>query len=123
MGGEDEHAIGRQMLGEKAKKVLPLLAIQVGEQRSAPNQVEPMAEADTADILLRINRRRVELGSAEIHCITIEIAGGQMGIGERRSHIRQTRPCPHGKSRIDVGSTWAVARADLTQSSADLPTS
>src|SRR5882762_3016506 len=36
--------------------------------------------------------------------------------------MRQTRPRPHGRSRIDVGAMWAVVSADLMQSSADLPT-
>ena len=37
--------------------------------------------------------------------------------------IRQTRPCPHGRSRIDVGVTLAVFNARLMHSSADSPTS
>lgn len=84
MGGEDEHTIGRQMLGKKAEEVRPLRSIQVREQRSAPDQVEVLAEANAPDILLRINRPGVEVRSAEVHPVTVEIAGGQMGIGEKR---------------------------------------
>ena len=84
MGGEDEHATRRQVLGKKAQKIRPLLTIQVREQRSAPDQVEASAEADAPDILLRINRRRVKLRNAEVHPVTVEIAGSQMGIGEKR---------------------------------------
>ena len=40
MGSEDEHAIRRQMVGEKANKGRPALAVQLREKRSAPNEVE-----------------------------------------------------------------------------------
>src|SRR4029077_7432641 len=43
--------------------------------------------------------------------------------GKRALSIRQTRPWPHGRSSIDVGAMCALARAELMQSSADLPTS
>ncbi len=84
MGGEDEHAIRRQVLGKKAQEIRPLLTIQVREQRSAPDQIEALVEADAPDILVRINRRRVKLRSAEVHRVTVDIAGSQMGIGEKR---------------------------------------
>jgi hypothetical protein len=35
MGGEDEHAIRRQVVGKKAQEIRPLLTIQVREQRPA----------------------------------------------------------------------------------------
>jgi hypothetical protein len=54
------------------------------EQRSAPDQVEALVEADAPDILVRINRRRVKLRSAEVHRVTVEIAGRQMSIREQR---------------------------------------
>ena len=123
MGGEDEHAIRRQVLGKKAQEIRPLLTIQVREQRSAPDQVEALVEADAPDILVRINRRRVKLRSAKVHPVTVEIAGSQLGMGKNALSIRQTRPWPHGRSRIDVGAMWVVVSADLLQSSADLPTS
>ena len=104
MGGEYEHAIRQQMLGKKTQEVRPLVAIQVRKQRAAPNQVEALVEGDLSDILLRIKRRRIELRSAEVDPVTVEIAGRQLSIGKNALSIRQTRPCPHGRSRIDAGA-------------------
>jgi hypothetical protein len=109
MGGEDEHAVRGQMVGKKVQKGWPLLATQVGEKRSAPNQIERLVEADTADILLRINRRRIELGRAEIHCIAVEIADRQMGIRKRRSQDPTDTPVPgwqvEDRRWFDVGGS------------------
>jgi len=84
MSRENEHAIGCQVLSKEAQEVRPLRSIQVREQRSAPNQVEALAQANALDILLRINRPGVELPSAEVHRVTVKIAGGQMGMRETR---------------------------------------
>ena len=75
MGGEDEHPVWRQMVGKKTKEVRPLLRIQVREEGSTPNQVETPVEVDAPDILMRIKRRCVEVGSTEFRPVTVEIAG------------------------------------------------
>lgn len=77
-----------------------------GEKRSAPNEVERLIEADTADILLRIDRRRIELGGAEIHFIAVQIADCQMGLRERGSEHSTDPSVPgwqvEGRRRFDV---------------------
>src|SRR5436190_18016017 len=49
MGGEDEHAIRREVLGKKAEEVRQLRSIQLRVRRSAPGQIDARDEAGGAE--------------------------------------------------------------------------
>jgi len=122
MRGQDNDAVRGQMAAEETKQVLNSLAIEMRDERAAPDQIKLLTEIKRTAVLCGVSGTHVKRACAEVYRIASRSQAVTRALGNLSTKKRSTRPWPHGRSSTFlIWSLGTFSRIRSTQCMPDRP--
>lgn len=92
MRGQDNDAVRGQMAAEETKQVLNSLAIEMRDERAAPDQIKLLTEIKRTEVLCGVSGTHLKCAYAEVYRMAVEVAGREARIREPLDQETQHTP-------------------------------